>query len=202
MIVSVISTFSYLQSVGMAHRDLKPANKFLMENGEIKIIDFGESKDYFKETDDGGVGTMATIRGTPQYLSPILWKAHVEDGGNTRHVVHNLFKSDVYSCGLIFFQLASMEDVTGFNQTSDVKNGSRLVEAGLKKLRQRYSDHIIEIIRLMLKFDETERPSFVDLAKLVLTSTENTIESPKNGVKTGKDGKQIAGGKTVSKVFS
>jgi serine/threonine protein kinase len=102
MIVSVISTMSYLQSVGMAHRDLKPANKFLMDSGEIKIIDFGESKDYFKEADDGGVGSMATIRGTPQYLSPILWKAHVEDGGNTRHVVHNLFKSDVYSCGLIF----------------------------------------------------------------------------------------------------
>ena len=65
MIVSTISTLSYLQSVGMAHRDLKPANKFVMDNGEIKIIDFGESKDYFKESDDGGQGTMATIRGTP-----------------------------------------------------------------------------------------------------------------------------------------
>lgn len=65
MIVSTISTLSYLQSVGMAHRDLKPANKFVMESGEIKIIDFGESKDYFKESDDGGQGTMATIRGTP-----------------------------------------------------------------------------------------------------------------------------------------
>ena len=49
----------------MAHRDLKPANKFLMDSGEIKIIDFGESKDYFKEGDDGGAGSMATIRGTP-----------------------------------------------------------------------------------------------------------------------------------------
>jgi serine/threonine protein kinase len=65
MIVSVISTMSYLQSVGMAHRDLKPANKFIMESGEMKIIDFGESKDYFKDDDAGGVGTMATIRGTP-----------------------------------------------------------------------------------------------------------------------------------------
>jgi|TARA_B110000285_G_C15035285_1_gene568906 serine/threonine protein kinase len=54
MIVSCISTMSYLQSVGMAHRDLKPANKFLMDTFEIKIIDFGESKDYFKEADDGG----------------------------------------------------------------------------------------------------------------------------------------------------
>jgi serine/threonine protein kinase len=65
MIVSVISTLSYLQSVGICHRDLKPANLFLTNQNEVKIIDFGESKDYFKEADDGGVGTMATIRGTP-----------------------------------------------------------------------------------------------------------------------------------------
>lgn len=33
----------------------------------------------------------------------------------------------------------------------------------------------------MLKFEEAERPSFIELAKLVLTSTENTIDSPKVG---------------------
>lgn len=76
-----------------------------------------------------------------------------------------------------------------------------MVEMALKKLRQRYSDHIIEIIRLMLKFEENERPSFVELAKLVLTSTENTIESPK-GPKTEGSKKQITGNKSVSKAFS
>ncbi len=50
MIVSIISTLSYLQQVGICHRDLKPANLFLNpQNSEIKIIDFGESKDYFKD---------------------------------------------------------------------------------------------------------------------------------------------------------
>jgi serine/threonine-protein kinase len=62
MIVSLISTLSYLQSIGICHRDIKPANLFVLTNGEIKLIDFGESKDYFKENDDGGNGTMATIR--------------------------------------------------------------------------------------------------------------------------------------------
>jgi hypothetical protein len=52
----------------------------------------------------------------------------------------------------------------------------------------------------MLKFDEAERPSFVELAKLVLTSTENTIESPKNGAVKGD--KKMAGNKSVSKAFS
>jgi len=53
----------------------------------------------------------------------------------------------------------------------------------------------------MLKFEESERPSFVELAKLVLTSTENTIESPKNGIKA-PDGKKMGGSKSVSKTFS
>ena len=138
---------------------------------------------------------MATIRGTPQYLSPALWKAHVEDGGNSRHVTHNIYKSDVFSCGLIFYQCAAMEDVTGFNQKNQVNDGERLVNAGLSKLKQRYSDHIIEIIRLMLKFDEAERPSFVELAKLVLTSTENSLESPKgtNGPSATAAGKRMSG---------
>jgi hypothetical protein len=71
-----------------------------------------------------------------------------------------------------------MEDVTGFNQRNNVNDGERLIDQGLKKLKQRYSEHILEIIRLMLKFEEVDRPSFIELAKLVLTSTENTIESP------------------------
>ena len=82
MIVSLISTLSHMQTVGLCHRDLKPANLFVMPTGEVKIIDFGESKDYFREGDDGGDAATATIRGTPQYLSPILWKAHVVDGNS------------------------------------------------------------------------------------------------------------------------
>lgn len=72
-----------------------------MENGEIKVIDFGESKDFYAEQEDGGDPATATIRGTPQYLSPILWKAYVVDK-NTRHASHNIFKSDVFSEGLVF----------------------------------------------------------------------------------------------------
>jgi len=65
MIVSLITTLSYMQSVGLCHRDLKPANLFLMNSGEIKVIDFGESKDFFRDAEDGGDATTATIRGTP-----------------------------------------------------------------------------------------------------------------------------------------
>ena len=51
----------------------------------------------------------------------------------------------------------------------------------------------------MLKFEEAERPSFVELAKLVLTSTENTLESPKGGTKV-VNGKKVVetGNKTLA----
>ena len=76
----------------------------MISNGELKLIDFGESKDYFFDLNNEAKNTytMATIRGTPQYLSPILWKAHVVDG-NSRYVEHNIYKSDVFSTGLVMY---------------------------------------------------------------------------------------------------
>ena len=52
MYCSLVCTCSFLQSKGICHRDVKPANLFLMSNKEIKIIDFGESKDYFYDPND------------------------------------------------------------------------------------------------------------------------------------------------------
>ena len=72
--------------------------------------------------------------------------------------------------------MAAMEDVTGYNQKSPEYDGEKLVDLGIKRLKTRYSEHICEIIRLMLRFTEAERPSFVELSKLVLTSTENTLD--------------------------
>lgn len=62
----------------------------------------------------------------------------------------------------------------------------------------------------MLRFSESERPSFTELAKLVLTSTENTIESPKTGGQSAKQKQAtLQTGKTagldslkVNKVYS
>lgn len=42
----------------------------------------------------------------------------------------------------------------------------------------------------MLKFDEPDRPSFIELSKLVLTSTENTIDSPKETNKQATGSKE------------
>ena len=159
----LIDTFAYLEHIGICHRDIKPTNLFLLENYEIKVIDFGESIEFFDEDEEEG--QMATIRGTPQYLSPILWEAHVIL--KAKEAEHNMFKSDVFSTGLVLYQLSAMRDVSGFNQKTQSCDGEKLIRDGLKHLSKSYSNKLVEIIRKMLIFNEEDRPSFVQLGKYI-----------------------------------
>ena len=170
MIYSLIDAFAYLEYVGICHRDIKPTNLFLLDNFQIKVIDFGESKEFSEDDEDDEHSAMATMRGTPQYLSPILWEAHVIH--QIKQVEHNMFKSDVFSAGLVLFQMASLRDVNGFNQNTDQCNGERLIRDGLRILGKKYSNKIIDILGLMLKFEENERPNFIELERYLAKSND------------------------------
>ena len=173
MMYSLIDAFAYLESVGICHRDIKPTNLFLLPNFQVKVIDFGESKEFIDENDEEDEhSAMATIRGTPQYLSPILWEAHVIN--QIKRVEHNMFKSDVFSAGLVLFQIAALKDVNGFNQKTDQCNGERLIYEGLRMLGKIYSNRILEILGLMLKFDENERPNFIELVRYLAKNNDYT----------------------------
>ena len=156
---NLIDTFAYLEHIGICHRDIKPTNLFLLEDYQIKVIDFGESIENYDDEDEEN--QMATIRGTPQYLSPILWEAHVIL--KAKEAEHNMFKSDVFSAGLVLYQLAAMKDVGGFNQKTPQCDGEVLIKEGLKQLSKSYSNKLIEIIRRMLIFNEEDRPTFEQL---------------------------------------
>ena len=156
---NLIDTFAYLEHIGICHRDIKPTNLFLLEDYQIKVIDFGESIENYDDEDDEN--QMATIRGTPQYLSPILWEAHVIL--KAKEAEHNMFKSDVFSAGLVLYQLAAMKDVGGFNQKTPQCDGEVLIKEGLKQLSKSYSNKLVEIIRRMLIFNEEDRPTFEQL---------------------------------------
>ena len=59
---STMLAIDYLHSRHFVHRDIKPENIMILDNGYLKLIDFGTCKEVVDKT--------STIIGTPHYMAP------------------------------------------------------------------------------------------------------------------------------------
>ena len=101
LFVGVCEAAAHAHAQGLVHRDIKPGNVLVERGGAVKLIDFGIA--HTMHHDDGRRAThgetgVPRCAGTPQYMSPEQFR-EVVDGLDPR--------SDVYSLGLVLYELVS-----------------------------------------------------------------------------------------------
>ena len=149
----LIKSFSALQKNFITHRDIKPQN-ILIVNNIYKIGDFGEAK-----ITEGNSIIKQSIKGTELYMSPILFTAL---GKRQNIIIHNTFKSDVFSLGMCLF-LAATLTFKSLYDIREVKNSKVIKKILEKYLVVKYSYNFVNILVKMLEIDENLRPDFVEL---------------------------------------
>lgn len=127
IIVKLLEGFTFMQSKNIYHRDIKPQN-ILIENRNIKIIDFSVSI-----TLDPGVNTInqCTPQGSPDYVAPEIKDALMEriyDKDKQVIIEYDIEKADVFSLGLMIFQIISLQDIVGLNSYGCEENLNKLVQ--------------------------------------------------------------------------
>ena len=99
----VCSALDHAHQRGIVHRDVKPANIMILDNGFVKVTDFGIAK-----MASLGVTQAGQVLGTPTYMSPEQIKGREVDG-----------RSDIFSLGIILYGLVTGEmPFTGQNVTT------------------------------------------------------------------------------------
>ena len=164
----LVSAYAYLEERKLAHRDIKPQNIFVTSVNNRRILKVGDLGSLAKR--DGT--QLATIVGTPMYLSPVLRRSYNNGSTGFSGVAHNVYKSDVYSLGITFLYLTSLNPV---NELCILDNLEGKIKVRIDSLPEMYP-RIKYLLESMLKVDEELRPDFIQLKKLLdgVTTSEKS----------------------------
>ena len=165
--IQLCEGLQYAHKQGIIHRDLKPSNVMLLTDGTVKLTDFGIAKD----AEAAGLTATHSTVGTAAYMSP-------EQCRGAKDIT---FKSDLYSLGILFYEL-----ITG-HKPFDADNPMDIFQMHVRGKCARPSTYAMDlpiwfdtlILHLMEK-DPAQRP--MDAAKVAeeLHSIERRVAEQKS----------------------
>ena len=158
IVKQLVKTLSIMQQNNVTHRDIKPQN-VLIKEGFYKLCDFDEVKIIYNPQP-----CMHSVRGSELYMAPILFYAYQN---KTPSIVHNTYKSDVFSLGMCILLAAGLTAKT-LCDIREIKDMNIISEIIISRLVNRYSPNFIKLIIKMLQLEETLRFDFIELEEYIL----------------------------------
>jgi len=192
------SVLKYIHSMGIVYRDLKPDNVMVMDDGSIKLIDFGIARVY-----KAGKSKDTVIIGTPGFAAPEQY--------GTAQTDH---RSDIYSLGAVLHHLLTGRDPRekpfNFDRPSSmgVEISPKLEHAIMKALSIKAEDRYQDVEDMIGDLKEAEKETSKLAGKSTRTLQEEPAKTNQKKVKNGERAsskKSSAGGvekkSTVNKIL-
>ena len=94
IMTQVASALQRANELGLVHRDIKPENILLTKKGEVKVADFGLSRDFAEGSTQPSLTLSQMTMGTPLYMSPEQVERKPVDG-----------RTDIYAFGVTCYHM-------------------------------------------------------------------------------------------------
>lgn len=153
LVKQLAEALGYAHEKGVIHRDFKPANVLLTEDADVKISDFGIAK----LAQSSVLTQLNTVMGTPSYMSPEQANGEVAD-----------LHTDIYSLGVVFFQMLSGELPFKGDTKSIVAQHLTKQAPGLCEKHKDIPAEIDQIVQKMLMKEPADRyQSMAEIAEQI-----------------------------------
>ena len=142
IIIQVLSALGFAHQNGIVHRDIKPSNIMILNDGEVKVADFGIAR-----IDASEFTIVGDLLGTPAYMAPEQFAGAPVDK-----------RTDLFAAGVILFEL--LTGVKPFRGKSITEIMSFMETRGpedIRALNPAVPDSLKLVITKALAFDPARR---------------------------------------------
>jgi serine/threonine protein kinase len=143
IVAQLCSGLGYAHAQGVVHRDVKPANVFLLEDGSVKLLDFGIAK-----LTASTLTRQGDVIGSAPYMSP-------EQVAGTQDVDG---RSDVWSTGVLLYELlTNRKPFQGDGLTTVIVGILKETPPPIENYVPGLPKHLLDVVARALEKDRDKR---------------------------------------------